>query len=120
MSPVCLGWDQTIQVPDHTFVVSGWGRTNNDGSDLGDFKTAGAHSSKLLKLIVPRIPLDKCKADFPIFENLPEKVFCAGGEEGKFSFMNFCNLIFLLIKYYFHFNNSNHKDIFLENHFSGI
>jgi len=83
VSPVCLGWDQTIQVPDHTFTVSGWGRTNNDGSDLGDFKTAGAHSSKLLKLIVPRIPLDKCKADFPIFEDLPEKVFCAGGEEGK-------------------------------------
>ena len=120
MLPACLGWDQTIKVPDHTFVVSGWGRTNNDGSDIGDFKTAGAHSSKLLKLIVPRIPLDKCKADFPIFEDLPEKVFCAGGEEGKFSFMNFCNLIFLVIKYYFHFNNSNHKDIFLENHFSGI
>ena len=110
MSPACLGWDQTIKVPDHTFVVSGWGRTNNDGSDLGDFKTAGAHSSKLLKLIVPRIPLDKCKADFPIFEDLPEKVFCAGGEEGKLSFMNFCNSIFCLIKYYFHFKKSNHKE----------
>jgi len=83
VGPVCLGWDKTIEVPDAQHLVSGWGRTNNDVYDRGDIGISGAHSSKLLKLVVPRIPLDQCKADFPIFKDLTEKQICAGGIPGQ-------------------------------------
>jgi len=83
VGPVCLGWDKTIKVPDNQYVVSGWGRTNNDAYDRGDIGVSGAHSAKLQKLTVPRIPLDKCKADYPIFKDLSEKQICAGGIKGK-------------------------------------
>lgn len=83
VGPVCLGWDKTIEVPDAQHLVSGWGRTNNDAYDRGDIGVSGAHSSKLLKLEVPRIPLDKCKADFPIFKDLTLKQICAGGIKGQ-------------------------------------
>merc|ERR1712241_1456918 len=89
VAPVCLGWDNTIKVPDFIdnpdakYLVSGWGRTNNDAYDRGDIGVSGAHSSKLLKLTVPRIPLDQCKADFPIFKDLTLKQICAGGIKGQ-------------------------------------
>jgi len=82
VGPVCLGWDKTIKVPDSQYVVSGWGRTNNDAYDRGDIGVSGAHSAKLQKLTVPRIPLDKCKVDYPIFKDLTEKQICAGGIKG--------------------------------------
>jgi len=82
VGPVCLGWDKTIKVPDNQYVVSGWGRTNNDAYDRGDIGVSGAHSAKLQKLTVPRIPLDKCKVDYPIFKDLTEKQICAGGIKG--------------------------------------
>jgi len=83
VGPVCLGWDKTIKVPDNQYLVSGWGRTNNDAYDRGDIGVSGAHSAKLQKLTVPRIPLDKCKADYPIFKDLSAKQICAGGIKGK-------------------------------------
>jgi len=83
VGPVCIGWDRTIQVPDTKFVVSGWGRTNNDAYDRGDIGVSGAHSAILQKLDVPRIPLEQCKAKFPIFKDLSEKQICAGGTKGK-------------------------------------
>ena len=89
VGPVCLGWDKTIKVPDSQYVVSGWGRTNNDAYDRGDIGVSGAHSAKLQKLTVPRIPLDKCKVDYPIFKDLTEKQICAGGIKGKYSYEEF-------------------------------
>jgi len=81
--PACMGWDRTMDVPDTNYIVSGWGRTNNDIYDRGDVKESGAHSSVLKKLIVPRIPLDQCKKDYTIFKDLSEKQICAGGLENE-------------------------------------
>merc|ERR1719219_1746727 len=83
VSPVCLGWDNTIEVPKENYVVSGWGRTNNVYGDRGDIGVSGAHSAKLQKLEVPFIDIETCKNDFPIFKQLTEKQLCAGGEAGK-------------------------------------
>ena len=80
--PACIGWDNTIQVPDDVFIASGWGRTNNDVYDRGDTVSAGAHSARLKKLAVPIIPIDQCTKDYPIFNALTEKQICAGGEQG--------------------------------------
>ena len=82
--PVCLGWDQTIKVPSENYMISGWGRTNNEASDRGDIVLSGAHSAKLKKLVVPLIPLESCKSEYPIFRSTSEKQLCAGGEEGIF------------------------------------
>jgi len=81
--PACLGWDNTIQVPDDIFIASGWGRTNNDVYDRGDIGSAGAHSARLKKLAVPLIPLDQCTKDYSIFKDLTEKQICAGGKKGE-------------------------------------
>jgi len=83
VGPACIGWDRTIKVPDSKYVVSGWGRTNNDAYDRGDIGVSGAHSVYLQKLEIPRIPIEKCKADFPIFKDLSAKQICAGGIKGK-------------------------------------
>ena len=91
--PACIGWDNTIQVPDDVFIASGWGRTNNDVYDRGDIGSAGAHSARLKKLAVPIVPLDQCTKDFTIFKELTEKQICAGGKKGtkclfSISFLN--------------------------------
>ena len=96
VSPVCLGWDRTIQVPSHTYIVSGWGRTNNDNDDWGDFRGAGAHSAKLKKLQVPIIPLERCTSEWPAFGDLTEKQICAGGIEGTY----LPNIHFLALKWF--------------------
>jgi len=84
VGPACLGWDNTIEVPNSKYVVSGWGRTNNDAYDRGDIGISGAHSAKLQKLPdVPFIPIEECKAKYSIFKDLSEKQLCAGGIEGK-------------------------------------
>ena len=80
--PACLGWDNTIQVPDDMFIGSGWGKVNNDVYDEGDIGTAGAYSAKLMKLAVPLIPLEQCTKDYSIFKDLTEKQICAGGKKG--------------------------------------
>ena len=80
--PACLGWDNTIQVPDGNFIASGWGRTNSDVYDRGDIGSSGAHSAILKKLAVPLIPLDQCTKDYSIFKDLTEKQICAGGRKG--------------------------------------
>lgn len=82
VSPACIAWDRTIEVPTSTHIVSGWGRTNNDAFDKGDIRVSGAHSSKLKKLEVPIIPLERCKTESPIFKDLTEKQICAGGIKG--------------------------------------
>ena len=91
--PACLGWDNTIEVPDENFIASGWGRTNNDVNDRGDIGIAGAHSARLKKLAVPLIPLDQCTEDYSIFKDLTKKQICAGGKKGtkclfSISFLN--------------------------------
>jgi len=83
VSPVCLGWDNTIEVPKENYLVSGWGRTNNVYGDRGDIGVSGAHSAKLQKLEVPFIDIETCKNDFPIFKQLTEKQLCAGGKAGE-------------------------------------
>ena len=99
--PACLGWDNTIQVPNENFIVSGWGRTNNDAYDRGDIRLSGAHSARLKKLAVPLIPLDQCR-DFSIFKGLTENQICAGGKKGTkclfyISFLNSKNDSYLII-----------------------
>ena len=91
--PACIGWDNTIQVPDDVFIASGWGRTNNDVYDRGDIGSAGAHSARLKKLAVPLIPLNQCTEDYSIFKDLTKKQICAGGKKGikylfSISFLN--------------------------------
>jgi len=82
--PVCLGWDNTITVPKDKFIVSGWGRTNNDAYDKGDIRDAGAHSAILQKLEnVPFIDYERCKKNWTIFRGITEKQICAGGIPGK-------------------------------------
>ena len=100
--PACLGWDNTIQVPNDIFIASGWGRTNNDVYDRGDIGSAGAHSARLKKLAVPVIPLDQCTKDYSIFKDLTEKQICAGGKKGtkclfSISFLNSKNDSYLII-----------------------
>ena len=83
--PACLGWDNTIQVPDEQYMVSGWGRTSNNGFEKGDIIVSGAHSSKLQKLIAPLVPLDQCKANRKRLQGITIKQVCAGGLIGKFN-----------------------------------
>merc|ERR1711981_499273 len=83
VSPVCLGWDNTIEVPSTKYIVSGWGRTNNDAYDRGDIRVSGAHSAILQKLEVPLIDVETCRANNTIFKALTEKQVCAGGIPGK-------------------------------------
>jgi len=83
VSPVCLGWDNTIEVPKSKFIVSGWGRTNNDAYDRGDIRVSGAHSAILQKLEVPLIDVITCRENNTIFKELTEKQVCAGGIPGK-------------------------------------
>ena len=49
--PACMGWDRTMNVPDSKYIVSGWGRTNNDVFDRGDIGVAGAHTRNLRERI---------------------------------------------------------------------
>jgi len=83
VSPVCLGWDNTIEVPSSQHMVSGWGRTNNEAFNRGDIKASGAHSAKLQKLVVPLIDYKTCAADNAILKTITEKQLCAGGLKGK-------------------------------------
>ena len=82
--PVCLGWDHTIKVPSENHMISGWGRTNNVKGDIGDIRKSGAHSAKLKKLVVPVVPLEACKTEYPVFRTISKKQICAGGEKGIF------------------------------------
>ena len=81
--PACLDWDQAYQTPPNTYIVAGWGRTNNDVYDRGDIGSAGAHSSRLKAVELPYIPLDQCKSDYSIYKDITEKQICAGGKRGK-------------------------------------
>ena len=81
--PACLDWDQAYQTPPNTYIVAGWGRTNNDVYDRGDIGSAGAHSSRLKALELPYIPLDQCKSDYSIYKDITEKQICAGGKKGN-------------------------------------
>jgi len=83
VSPVCLGWDNTIEVPSTKYLVSGWGRTNNEAFNRGDIKVSGAHSAKLQKLEVPLIDAKTCAANNAILKTITEKQVCAGGIKGK-------------------------------------
>ena len=81
--PACLDWNQAYQNPANSYIVAGWGRANNDEYDRGDIGSAGAHSSRLKAVELPYIPLDQCKRDYTIYENITEKQICAGGKRGK-------------------------------------
>ena len=81
--PACLDWNQAYQTPANTYIVAGWGRTNNDVYDRGDIGSSGAHSSKLKALELSYIPLDQCKKDYAIYRDITEKQICAGGKKGK-------------------------------------
>ena len=81
--PACLDWDQAYQTPPNTYIVAGWGRTNNDVYDRGDIGSAGAHSSRLKAVELSYIPLDQCKSDYSISKDITEKQICAGGKKGK-------------------------------------
>ena len=75
VAPVCLGWDNTIEVPKSKYLVAGWGLTTND--------VFGDHSAILQKLEVPFIPINVCKTDYDIYKNLTIKQVCAGGIPGN-------------------------------------
>lgn len=82
--PICLAWKRSIRLPDGEFLVTGWGRSNNDPSDPGFIRTAGTFEAKQQKLVVPLIPIRKCKSDYRIFKKISDtKHLCAGGELGK-------------------------------------
>ena len=91
VQPVCLGWDNTIQVPDANYIVSGWGRTNNDLNDYQNddsinirVVSAGSQSYTLKINEVSVITLDQCIKDYSIFKDLSEKQICAGGFKGMY------------------------------------
>ena len=82
--PACLDWNQAFQNPANTYIAAGWGRTNNDDFDKGDYLSVGVYSSKLRKVEVPYIPLDQCKSDYYVFRNITaNRQICAGGIKGK-------------------------------------
>jgi hypothetical protein len=73
----------SIKVPTEELVVTGWGRRNNDPSDRGSLSTTGAYSNILQQLILPEVPIEKCK-EIAAFEDLDvQKQICAGGEAGE-------------------------------------
>jgi len=84
VSPACLRWDKTIEVPGQQYMVSGWGRTTNNIYDQGDKPKSGAHSSKLMKVVVPIKTFKECKGTL-IGKRIHEskRQMCAGGEKGK-------------------------------------
>ena len=70
------------KLPSQETIAMGWGRRNNDPNDRGNLTNTGAFSSILQQLIVPQVPIQKCKL-FPSFQNINEKKqICAGGEQG--------------------------------------
>ena len=93
-------------MPTEELVVMGWGRRNNDPGDRGNLSTTGVFSNIMQQLVVPEVPLAKCK-EFTSFGALDvEKEICAGGETGE----RFTSQIFPVYFYYFdllcHFNLS--------------
>ena len=82
--PACLDWNQAFLNPANTYIAAGWGRTQNDVYDRGDIGVSGAHSSRLRKVEVPYIPIDQCKSDYSIFQDIShDRQICAGGIKGK-------------------------------------
>ena len=72
--PACLAWNKNIQIPNGTYIVAGWGRTE-----------IGFKSNILLKLEVPGfLSTEDCKETYDVYKDLiNEKHFCAGGIYGK-------------------------------------
>lgn len=83
--PACVRWNRDISVaPQNDHFVVGWGRTNNDETDLGNQTTVGAFSSILQKLKVPVFSAQFCIKQYPLFRQIhKERHLCAGGEKGK-------------------------------------
>ena len=75
-------------MPTEELVVMGWGRRNNDPGDRGNLSTTGVFSNIMQQLVVPEVPIAKCK-EFTSFGALDvEKEICAGGETGeRFTFI---------------------------------
>ena len=116
VQPVCLGWDNTIQVPDANYIVSGFAHTNNNvynwarsqlvresrqfGSQIEHinlFQNIAAVNNqnlraepegRLKKNEAFVIPLDQCKKDYSIFKDLSEKQICADGFVGTVFFIS--------------------------------
>ena len=67
----------------NSYLVMGWGRTNNKRFDLGDRFSGGAHSNILQQLEVPFIQNELCRSNYTAFQNITsDKQICAGGIKG--------------------------------------
>ena len=83
--PACLDWDRGNQNPADIYIVTGWGKTNNNLYDIEDFEVSGTYSSKLRRVKVSIIPLDQCISDFYSKgqDITSEGIICAEGIKGK-------------------------------------